>query len=179
MVGAVEVLRLLFRVIVDDDFERPQNAHGPGRFFVEVFADAVFQERNIDQVVVFGHADLGAEIPDRLWRVAPPPHPRHGGHARIIPALHIPVSHQVDKPALAQHGVAQVEPGEFNLPRPVAGNQFLDDPVVERAVVFELQRADGMRDALQRVGEAMGEVVHRIDHPPVARPVVRFALDPV
>ena len=32
-------------------------------------------------------------------------------------------------------------------------------------MVFELQRADGMGDAFQRVGDAMGVVVHRVDAP--------------
>jgi len=46
-------------------------------------------------------------------------------------------------------------------------------------MVFELQRADGMGDAFQRVGDAVGVVVHRIDAPLVAGADVVRALDAV
>src|SRR3989338_1648705 len=41
-------------------------------------------------------------------------------------------------------------------------------PAVQRAVVFELQRADGMGNAFQRVGDAVRVIVHRVDAPLVA-----------
>ena len=43
--------------------------------------------------------------------------------------------------------------------------QVVEEPVVERAVVLELQRADGVRDALDGVRLAVGEVVDRVDAP--------------
>ena len=39
-------------------------------------------------------------------------------------------------------------------------------------MVFKFQRAQGMRDAFQRIRHAMGIVVHRIDAPRVARAVM-------
>ena len=41
-------------------------------------------------------------------------------------------------------------------------------PVVERPVIFEFERADGVRDAFDGIGLAVREVVHRIDGPLVA-----------
>ena len=55
----------------------------------------------------------------------------------------------------------------------------VDEPVVEGAVVLELQGADGVGDPLQGVGEGMGEVVHRVDAPALAGAVVGDALDAV
>ncbi len=46
--------------------------------------------------------------------------------------------------------------------------QVLEEPVVERSVVLELQGADGVRDALDRIGLPVSEVVHRVDAPGVA-----------
>ena len=45
---------------------------------------------------------------------------------------------------------------------------MLDQPVVERPVVLELERAERMADVLDRIRLAMGEVVGRVDAPGVA-----------
>jgi len=52
-------------------------------------------------------------------------------------------------------------------------------PVVERAVVLVLERADGVRHALDRIGLAVRPVVHRVDAPRIARALVRRLADPV
>ena len=52
-------------------------------------------------------------------------------------------------------------------------------PVVQRAVVLELQRAQRMGDAFHGVAERMREVVHRVDRPVVAGVLVLDVLDPV
>ena len=49
---------------------------------------------------------------------------------------------------------------------------MLDEPVVERAIVLELERAEGVRDPLDGVGLAVRPVVEGVDRPFVARPVV-------
>ncbi len=57
--------------------------------------------------------------------------------------------------------------------------QGLDEPVVQRPVHIELKCADGVGDVLYGVALAVGEVVHRVDAPLVARAVMRGVLDPV
>ena len=57
--------------------------------------------------------------------------------------------------------------------------ELVEVPVVQRPVVLVLQRADRMRDAFDRVRLAVGEVVHRVDAPGLARPVMRHLADPV
>ena len=76
-----------------------------------------------------------------------------------------PFAHQLGQHPLGQHRVAEIEPRELVLPRPRRHRQVLDQPVVERPVVVEFERAERMRDALDRVGLAVGEVVARIDRP--------------
>ena len=65
-------------------------------------------------------------------------------------------------------------------PRELAAlGELLDDPVVERPVILEFERADRMRDALERVRDAVRVVVERIDAPLVAGAVVARVADPV
>ena len=57
--------------------------------------------------------------------------------------------------------------------------QVVDEPVVERPMVLELQRAQGMRDALDRVGLPVREVVGRVDAPRITRARMLRVEDPV
>ena len=74
---------------------------------------------------------------------------------------------------------SQVQPGKLDLRRMEVHVHVVEHPVVELAVVLELERAQGVRDAFQGVGEAVGEVVHRVDAPRVAGAVVRGVPDAV
>ena len=92
------------------------------------------------------------------------------------------VLHQLQKLALAHHRVVQIQPRELDLLRPgvlerVA--EFADEPVVQRPVILELERAQRVRDALNRVRQRMREVVHRIDAPRVAGPMMRGVPDAI
>ena len=80
--------------------------------------------------------------------------------------------------------MGEVEAGELVLLRqrprelPALGEPR-QHPVVQRAMVLEFERANRVRDALERVGDAMRVVVERIDAPLVAGAVVRRVADPV
>ena len=91
----------------------------------------------------------------------------------------VPLLHQLEQLALAHHRVGQVQARELDLPRAAPARAVLDQPVVERPMILELERAERVRDALDRVRRRMGEVVHRIDAPVVAGPVVVRAPDAV
>ena len=60
-----------------------------------------------------------------------------------------------------------------------SGTRVLDEPVVERAIVLELERAKGVRDPLDGVGLAVRPVVEGVDRPRIARPVVVCVPDAV
>ncbi len=100
-------------------------------------------------------------------------------HARIVPALHMAAAHQLGEHALGQHGVGEIEAREFVLMRLRRHVQIGDEPVVERPMVLEFERADRMGDALDGVGLAMREVVARIDFPRRAGARMRRVQDAV
>ena len=78
--------------------------------------------------------------------------------------------------ALAHHGVAEAQAGELVLVGQGAGQvELLENPIVERAVHLELQRADRVRDAFDVIAQAMREVVHRVDAP-LAAGVMMFGV---
>ena len=139
----------------------------------------MLEQRDVDHVLALGDADPIAERANRLGRVAAAAHPGDGRHARIVPARHRPFLDQREQLALAHHRVGQVQPRELDLPRLRRHRQVGDQPVVERPVILELQRAERVGDLLDRVRRRMREVVHRIDAPRVAGPMMVRAPDAV
>ncbi|MDT4857438.1 hypothetical protein FQZ97_918620 [compost metagenome] len=81
--------------------------------------------------------------------------------------------------ALAGDGVVQVEARELVLARLGRHRQVFQEPFVERAVILELQGADGVGDAFDGVRLAMGEVIARVDAPLVTGLVVVGMADAV
>ena len=67
-----------------------QHGHDARRLGVQVVANGVLQQRDINQAVASSHTDAIAEGAQRGRRHATPPHPGQGRHARIIPALDTP-----------------------------------------------------------------------------------------
>ncbi len=128
----------------------------------------ILEARQLDGGGGLGHADGGSEVTDAFRRIAAPAQAGDGGHARIVPTAHPTVLDEPEQEALGQHRPGQVEAGELVLVRHRGHRQMLDEPVVERAVVLELERADGVRDAFDGVALAVGEVVRRVDAPGVA-----------
>jgi hypothetical protein len=178
VVDRVQPLDLALRVVDQRHLERVEHAHHPQRVLVQVLADRVFQQGQVHHAVVLGHADALGEVAQRGRGHAAAAQPAQGRHARVVPAADDALVDQLEQPALAHHGVGQVETGELDLLRRVDA-QFLDEPVVQRPVVLELQRADGVGDALDAVRLAVGPVVHRVDAPGVARARVLGVQDAV
>ena len=83
---------------------------------------------------------------------------------------------------LTHHRVGEVQTGKFALLRTdrLAAThdqtalffQTVNDPIIERTVDFEFQSAHRVRHAFERIFNRMGEVIHRITVPGVARVVV-------
>ena len=130
-----------------------------------MLADGEIQHPHVDDAVGLGDADALDEVADRLGRHAAPAQAGERRHARIVPACHVTAAHQLGEDALRQHGVRQIEPREFVLMRMRRHRQIGQEPVIERPVILELQRADRVRDAFERVRLAVGEIVARINAP--------------
>ena len=147
---------------------------------VQVIADTALEHRHLGEAVVLGHADGGGEGAQRLGPNAPTTQAAQGGHARIIPTADQAFFDKLQQLALAHHRVAEAQASELNLARQRAREvERLKHPIVERPMDLELERANGMGDALQIIADRMGVIVHRVQAPTVSSPVVRGMADPV
>ena len=116
------------------------------RAAVQVFPHGVLEQRDVDHVLLLRDADARAEVAHRFRCEPAAANPGDGRHAGIVPAADELLLDQRQQPALAHHRVIQVEPGKLDLLRTRGRPGVFDDPVVQRAVILELQRADGVRD---------------------------------
>ncbi len=151
MARQFQLLDLPLRVVGDDHLERAQHAHGTRRIAIQVVTDAEFEHAEIDHAVGAVGADHLAEIADGLRGVTATAKTTEGRHARVIPPIDVLLVDQLLELALAGHGIAQVEAREFVLARPGRHRQVIEEPVVQRAMTFELQGADRMGDAFDGI----------------------------
>ncbi len=138
----------------------------------------MIEELHVHPVLLLVNADALAEIADRLGGDAAPPHRRQRRQPRIVEAVHDPGIDQLDELALAHHRMRQVEPRKLDLPRMVDA-ELVEEPVIERAMVLVLERAERVRDSLDGVLEPVRPIVHRVDAPRIAGAVVRGVQDAV
>jgi hypothetical protein len=178
VVDRVHVLGLASGVVVEDHLQRVQHRHHPQRVLVEVLAEVVLQQLDLVHAVHLGDTDLVTEAADGSGCVAAPAHPDDGRQPRVVPTGHDTLLDQLQQLALAHQRVGEVQPGELDLLR-VVDAELVEEPVVERPVVLELQRADRVGNALDRVALAVGPVVHRVDAPLVTGAVVGLVADAV
>mmetsp|Transcript_40777 Transcript_40777/g.81700 ORF Transcript_40777/g.81700 Transcript_40777/m.81700 type:complete len:437 (+) Transcript_40777:165-1475(+) len=179
----LEHLHLVLGPVGDGDFDRIEHRKRTHRLVFQRRPCAVLQHRHVDVVVGFADSDSLTEELQRSWCVTPSPDPRDGWHARIRPAVDVLALDELNQLALRQNGVLEVEARELCLARVACDQvrvlQFVQNPVVERAMVFKLEGAQRVRDLFQSVRNAMREVVHRVDAPLVACHYVRRLPDPV
>ena len=107
----------LGRPVFQDHLHRVQHRHAARRGFVEVIAHLKFQQGDIGRAVELGDADALAEIANRRRRISTPAHAGNRRQAGIIPAIDMPLLHQLQELALAHYGVGQIQPREFDLTR--------------------------------------------------------------
>ena len=142
VVDRVELLRRPLRVVLDHELQRAQHRHPARRGLVQMLADRMVEHRDIDEAVGAGDADPAGKIADRRRRHAAPAQPGQGRHARIVPAVDPALADQLGQKPLRQHRVVDVEPRELVLPRPRRHRQIVEQPVVERPVILEFERAE-------------------------------------
>lgn len=147
--------------------------------FVKVFAQAVLKEAVLDHARALGNADAVAEVADRLGRKAAAAQAAQRRHARIVPAGDDALLHELAELALRHDRVVDAKAGKLNLARLARHGNIVHDPVVERAVRLKLQRAQRVRDALERVLNGVSKVVHWVDAPLVSLAVMVHVTDAV
>ena len=165
-------------IIINDQFHGIENGHHAAGGFIQVFAEAEFQQAQVDEVLPLGDADAVAEIADGGGGVSLAAEGADGGHAGVVPSRNMSFVHQLQQAALAHHGIGHVEACELVL---VRGEylQFLDQPVVQLTVRYEFEGADGVGDVFDAVALPVCEVVHGVDAPFVAGAVMVRMLDAV
>ena len=156
------------RVVLDNQFHRIDHRHRARRVFVEIFANAGLQRRHLNSVVLLGHADALAEFADGFGGVAATTQTGDGRHTRIVPTFHVLLGHQLVQLTLGHHRVFKIQAREFVLARVNRDADVVQHPVVQTTVVLELQGTQRVGNAFQRIADAVGEVVHRVDAPLVA-----------
>ena len=179
MVRHRDLFASALRIVFDNQFHWIDHCHRARRVFVQVFANAGFQRRHFDGVVLLGNANTFAELTNGRRGVATTTQARDGRHTRVVPAFNVLVGDQQVQLTLGHHGVFQVQTRELVLTRMHRNGDVIQHPVVQTTVVLEFQRAQRVRNAFQRIADAVGEVVHRVDAPLVTGLVVFSELNAV
>ena len=87
--------------------------------------------------------------------------------------------HQPAQLPLGHHRVVDAKAGKLDLTGTGRQLTVVDDPVIQGAVRLKLQGTQAVGDTLQRILNGVGKVVHGIDAPFVALPVVAHVVDAV
>ena len=172
-------LALPLGIVDNGELHRPENGHSPLGMGVQILPQAMLQKAVLNDIGGLGHADALAEITDGRGGVAPAAQAAQCGHTGIVPSGDIVLLHQLAQLALGHDGVVDAQAGELDLPGTGGQLAVVDDPVIQGAVCLKLQRAQAVGDALQRVLDGVGKVVHGIDAPLIALPVVAHVVDAV
>ena len=153
-------------IVGDGQFDRIEHCHNALCVVVQILAQAALQQGPVHGGVIFRHADSLAEIADASGGIASSAKAAECGHAGIIPSGDIAVLHQLTQLALAHHGVIDAEAGKLDLSGFVVGDgNIAHHPVIQGAVCLIFQGAEGVGDALQRVLNRVGKVIHGEDAP--------------
>ena len=126
-----------------------------------------FQHAHIDRAIESRYADLFTEKSNALRRISTSTKPADGRHSRIIPATDVLLSDQLQQFAFTHHSVGQIQSRELDLARMINA-KLVAEPIVQRPVIFKLERTDRMRNGLDRIALTVSPIVHRIDAPLIA-----------
>ena len=141
IIYSVKLFGFIIGIVGDCNFEWFQHRHNAGRSFIEVFAEAVFEQGDVDGGVEFIYADCFTEISYSGGREAASSEAGDGGHARVVPVGNVFGLDEFEEFAFAHDGVCKVQASEFDLLW-VVYFKCIEKPVVEGAVVFEFEGAD-------------------------------------
>ncbi len=134
--------------------------------------------RALDRASGETHADMFDEFYYSFRRDSQTAHTGNGGHAGIVPTAYKSAVNQLYKFAFAHDSIGHVKTGKLNL-LGMENVQLIQEPVIQRPVVFKLNRAQGMGDALQGIGLPVRPVIHGINAPAITCAVMALMQDAV
>src|SRR5690606_14841269 len=152
-----------------------ENNHAAEGDLVQVFTHAEFKKPDVDDIIPSRYPDLFAEVAYALRCIPPSPHTAYGRHAGVVPTGDMTFIDQLEQLAFAHNGVVHIKPGKFVLFRGI-DLQLLNEPVIQFPMRNELQGAYAVSYVLDRIRLTVREIVHWINTPGVAGPVVGCAL---
>ena len=163
-----------------DHLDRAQDGEPAQGRPVQFLADGMLENRGVGQADEFRHADPDHEPPDRGRGDAAATDSADRRQAGVVPSRDHLLVHELDQFSLGNDRVAGNQLGEFVLLGQRLGQlQAFQDPVVQRPVHHELDRANAVGDALEVVAQAVGVVVQGVDAPGAAGLMVLHVPDPV
>ena len=175
-----DIFDSVFGIVGDNDFHGVEHGTHARCFLVKVFTDAEFEERNVVDSLKLGITDASEERFDRIGRKTATAQTADGRHTRVVPTVDETFFDELEKFALAQHCVCQVESVELNLTWAIRFvGKKVDKVVVKRTVRHKFECTNRVSNAFEIVRLTMSEVVHRIYLPPIAGAMVRVLDDAI
>lgn len=190
--GDGEGLVVLGGEVGDGDGDGVEDEHLARDGALEVFADRGLEARGLDVGVRVGDAELLDEVEHGLGGDTTAAQGDHGVEAGVVPAAdgrgddavaHLCALDEHEDAALGEDGAVDAQAAVLALHGALLlglGHlhvELLQQPVVGDAALAELDSAHGVGDTLERITDAVGEVVGGVDLPPVAGAVVVVLLD--
>jgi hypothetical protein len=172
--GSVEEFGAVFGEVGDSEFDRVKDGRDTWSGAIEVIAEGVFEEGDIDDAVVLGVADFVNEGTYGVGGVSTASESAEGGHSGVIPTVDDALLDELEEFAFGHEGEGEVESVELDLSwAVVVGAEKFDEVVVEGPVHLEFEGTKGVSDAFEEVGLSVSEVVHGVDVPGGAGAVMR------
>ena len=153
-------------IICDRQLHGVQDCHHAASVFVQIVAQATLKQRPVDGGIDLGHADLFTERADRTRGIAAAAQTAQRRHPGIVPTGNAPLFNELAQLSLGHDRIVDAETGKLDLTGLDAGDRIL-------------QRAERVGDALKRILDRVGKVVHREDAPFGPLTVMLNIADPV
>ncbi len=119
-----------------------------------------------------------AKVANRFRCVATTAIATNRRHARIVPTTDVTFLDHPQHMTLAHQQRAELQLGEFDLAW-MMNAQLLAVPIVQRSMIFKLQRANRKRDPFDRIALPVRPVIGRIDAPFVAGTMMGRPQNPI
>ena len=154
IVDGIELLDLSLGIIFDHEAQGRRTAMTRGARLFQVFADKVFEELHFDDGIPLRDADCFAKCAQSFRREPAAAQSFERRQAWIVPSVDQLALDEIEQFALAHDRKGHIQPGKFDLLRPLRRLALSHDPVIQWPVVFKFQGADRMGDTFDRVRTA-------------------------
>lgn len=169
--GHVELLKVVFGQVLNGHLDGVQHHHETGSGVLKVLSHIVLESRVLDIGLGSGDTESGHKVENGSGGNTSSSNGNQGEETGIVPASNMALSDQLGDLSLGKNGSGDVETAVLSLGRSVDVHS-ITQPLVRLSRQVELGGTQGVRDVLQRINQAVGEVVGRVDLPLVGSSVV-------